>query len=233
MSTHTSKTLHIHGMRVSLTRKRVKNLNLRVVPPSGEVRVSAPRHVSERDIVEFVGSRKAWILDVQQRILTRETPRRHSLSPGDTVPVWGSSLCIQFQRGQYAAYRDGESLLCRAPDYNHEALQALYDQHLREQMKARIPALLSEWEARIGVKTQDWGVKKMKTKWGSCNISAARIWLNLELAKYPEACLEYVLVHELVHLLERYHNARFYAFMDQYLPGWRQTKAVLDTPLET
>ncbi|MDD1609357.1 MAG: M48 family metallopeptidase [Methylococcaceae bacterium] len=98
----------------------------------------------------------------------------------------------------------------------------------RQALKAKIPELIHKWQPIIGVTVRDWGVKRMKTKWGTCNINAARIWLNLELIKKPEHCLEYVVVHEMVHLLERHHNARFTAYMDQFLPHWRSHKHELN-----
>jgi predicted metal-dependent hydrolase len=91
----------------------------------------------------------------------------------------------------------------------------------RKQLKAKIPDLLQKWEAIIGVKANAWAVKQMKTKWGACNIEAKRIWLNLELAKKPLICLEYIIVHELVHLMQRNHNDKFIAYMDKYMPKWR------------
>jgi hypothetical protein len=97
----------------------------------------------------------------------------------------------------------------------------------RQQLKARIPSLLDRWEPIIGKQTSTWGIKKMKTKWGSCNIDQKRIWLNLELAKKPIDCLKYVLVHELVHLLERNHGEQFKTYMDSLLPRWRQTRDTL------
>ncbi|MBE0998501.1 M48 family metallopeptidase, partial [Escherichia coli] len=96
--------------------------------------------------------------------------------------------------------------------------------YYRDALKTRIAELLPVWEDKIGVKAADWGIKKMKTKWGSCNIQAKRIWLNLELAKKPPECLEYILVHELVHLLERNHNERFKGYMDKLLPDWRERR---------
>ncbi len=100
-------------------------------------------------------------------------------------------------------------------------------------MKGQVPELLEKWEQIIGVQTADWGVKRMKTKWGTCNIKARRIWLNLELVKKPIHCLEYIIVHELVHLLERLHNDRFTALMDQFMPLWRQYREELNrSPLE-
>ncbi|WP_205747628.1 SprT family zinc-dependent metalloprotease [Desulforhopalus sp. IMCC35007] len=97
----------------------------------------------------------------------------------------------------------------------------------RVQLKKRIPSLLDKWQSKIGVEASSWGVKRMKTRWGSCNIGSKRIWLNLELAKKPPECLEYVLVHELVHLLERHHNDRFRGFRDRFMPTWRVARGVL------
>lgn len=94
-------------------------------------------------------------------------------------------------------------------------------QWYRQQLKVILPDLIAKWEPVIGVQISSFGVKKMRTKWGSCNISARRIWLNVELAKKPQHCLEYIVVHEMVHLLEKHHNARFIGFMDQFLPQWR------------
>ena len=98
----------------------------------------------------------------------------------------------------------------------------------RRELKALIPPLIKKWEPQIGVKVKSWGVKLMKTKWGSCNIAAKRIWLNLELAKKNPTCPEYIVVHEMVHLLERLHNEKFVAYMDKFLPNWRSTKAELN-----
>ncbi len=100
--------------------------------------------------------------------------------------------------------------------------------YYRVDLKTRIEMSISHWQDTIGVTANGWGVKKMKTRWGSCNIGAKRIWLNLELVKKPPECLEYVLVHELVHLLERKHNKRFKAYMDKYLPDWRERRERLN-----
>lgn len=99
----------------------------------------------------------------------------------------------------------------------------------RGQLKAMIPTMLSKWQPALGVQAADWGVKKMKTKWGSCNVKTGRIWLNLELAKKPESCLEYIVLHELLHLLERNHTERFTALMDGFMPDWRSRRAMLNS----
>ncbi|MDD1607796.1 MAG: M48 family metallopeptidase, partial [Methylococcaceae bacterium] len=107
------------------------------------------------------------------------------------------------------------------PNTSSVQRQSLLNEWYRKQLKAQIPPLIAKWEQTIGVTVSDWGVKQMKTKWGTCNISAKRIWLNLELAKKPTRCLEYIVVHEMVHLLERHHNDTFTAYMDQFMPQWR------------
>jgi predicted metal-dependent hydrolase len=99
----------------------------------------------------------------------------------------------------------------------------------RDELKKRIPALIAKWEPIIGREVAGWGVKRMKTKWGSCNIPQRRLWLNLELAKKPPECLEYILVHEMVHLLERHHNDAFRAYMDKFLPHWRLHRDALNS----
>jgi predicted metal-dependent hydrolase len=114
------------------------------------------------------------------------------------------------------------------PGATKEKREQVLNDWYRKQLKAEIPALLAKWEQKIGVQSEDWGIKQMRTKWGSCSIEAKRTWLNLELAKKPGVCLEYILVHELVHLLERNHNARFIALMDRFMPRWRKYKEALN-----
>jgi len=107
--------------------------------------------------------------------------------------------------------------------------QDILNRWYRQQLKAMIPPLVERWQRRLGIQLTDWGIKRMKTRWGTCNADAHRIWLNLELAKKPVQCLEYVVVHELVHLVERRHNDRFVAVMDQHLPQWRLHRQALNS----
>ena len=110
------------------------------------------------------------------------------------------------------------------PTQRERVLQRWY----RRQLKLLVPRLLEKWQPILGVQAAAWGIRKMKTKWGSCNVQARRLWLNLELAKKPEQCIEYIVVHELMHLLERRHNERFVALMDQHLPNWRSRRDELN-----
>ncbi|WP_205703430.1 M48 family metallopeptidase [Hymenobacter radiodurans] len=126
------------------------------------------------------------------------------------------------------AIRDEQFLELSIPqDASKEQRESVLTAWYRARLKEQLPALLAKWEPVVGKQATAWGVKQMKTRWGTCNIQAKRIWLNLELIKRPPLCLEYVVVHELVHLHERYHNARFWGFMDQFMPDWRTYKAEL------
>jgi predicted metal-dependent hydrolase len=115
------------------------------------------------------------------------------------------------------------------PNVDAKARERVLQNWYREQLRNRVPPLLDKWETALGVQAADWGIKKMKTKWGACNVAARRIWLNLELAKKPVQCLEYLIVHELTHLLERQHNERFVALMNRHLPNWRLLRQQLNS----
>ncbi|EGN74988.1 Putative metal-dependent hydrolase [Idiomarina sp. A28L] len=173
-----STTEHTHaGIYFSLTRKRMKNIRLRVLAPTGEVKVSAPHRARVEDVLRFIAEKQEWIRQHQQRI-------------------------------------SEQALLISEPEKDLEPL--------REPMRQRISELLLLWEPRMQVKASSFGIRNMKTRWGSCNIRTKKIWLSLALAAKEPDLLEYVLVHELVHLLEAGHNARFYRFMDEFMPNWRE-----------
>ena len=148
--------------------------------------------------------------------------------------MWGESRRLRFAtaggRERVEASRPGELVLCVRPESSAEERGNLLDGFYRTELKARIPALIARWEPLVGRRVREWGVKKMRTRWGSCNPRAGRIWLSLELAKLPPECLEYVVVHEMAHLIEANHSKRFYALMDRFLPDWRERKRVLEAP---
>lgn len=218
--------LDIGGLQVQLVRKRIKNLNLSVRGVEGRVRVSAPTRVSEQEIRRFVESRLAWIQQHKARLAALpEQPELNYVS-GETHYFLGQRypLVLQTVAPKQTGLRmsDDAVLLLAATDSSDAAQRrALLEAWYRQQLSALIPPLIEKYEPMMGVQVAEWRIRKMKTRWGSCNIPKRRIWINLELAKLPIACLEHIVVHEMVHLLERGHNARFYAFMDQFLPDWR------------
>jgi predicted metal-dependent hydrolase len=227
----------LDGITIEVVRKKVKNLNLTVRPPHGEVRISAPRRVSSAEIRAFALSKREWIRKHQERMRERaiDPSRDRSASPeymhGESLPVWGQAypLAVSVTTGSaHVEWTRDRPLLKVRPgatvDERRSAVEAWY----RDQVRSAVPSLLERWEPELGVKVGGVQVRRMKTRWGSCTPTRRTIRLNSELAARPPELLEYILVHELVHLLEPSHNGRFYALMDRYLPDWRERKAALE-----
>lgn len=215
-----------------VVRKKIKNLNLTVSPPDGRVRVSVPLRVNDRDVREFILSRYDWIKKYQSRIREQPGPLQYKFVTGEDHYLWGQRCRLEvFERaGKHSVEVSSSGQLCMfvKPNTIRAIRQKVLTEFYRTEMKKRLPDLIAKWEAIIGVQVSEWGVKKMKTRWGSCNVKARRIWLNLELAKRPLECLEAILVHEMVHLVEWRHNKRFYGYMDQFMPGWRKYREMLE-----
>lgn len=227
-----SRQLDVGGLSVELVRKRIKNINLSVRGQEGRVRVSAPLRTSEREIRRFVESRLDWIRQHQTRLAALPEAQTLQYKNGELHVFLGRSYRLQVdeQSPRAAAARlNGDDVLQLQVPRRASAAQrqALLEAWYREQLCLLIPPLIARYEPIMGVRVAEWRIRKMKTRWGTCNIKARRIWINLELAKLPPDCLEHIVVHEMVHLLERGHNTRFYGFMDQFLPDWRQGRDVL------
>jgi predicted metal-dependent hydrolase len=177
--------LSVEGLKIQVSRKRVRTLRLTVRPPQGELRLSAPLRLAEGQLLDFVRAKLAWIRKQQQRVAAQalasvalETPQQQAL--------------------------------------------------LRRELKAQIPPLIAEWEGRLGVRVLAWGVRAMRSRWGSCNTRSGRLSFSLELAKKAPELLEYIVVHEMCHLLEASHGPRFKALMDRHLPHWKQHRSLLN-----
>jgi len=221
-----------HLLDVEVLRKEIRHLYIRVDRSDGRVRVSAPRRMSDDAIRDAVRRNHAWIARRQERASCQPKSSALQLVSGDLVPAFGGlvQLCLREShtvRRRIHLDADGRLVMQLAPGSTREERAALIDGWYRQQLRDRIPVLIKTWEPVMGVSVAEWGVKRMRTRWGSCNPRARRIWLSLELARRPLDCLEYVVVHEMVHLLERGHNRRFYAFMDQFLPNWRLARTEL------
>ena len=223
--------LDVDGLQIEVQRKPVKHFNLRVYPPEGRVKISVPLMASEQKIRQILIKKIAWIKHKQaiyQKHLTESISRE---TPSNDVYLFGEklSLIVNERIGQPDVEQISTELHVNLkPNSPVLNLNKILGHWHRQQLKESIPALFEKWEPIIGVSAKEWRIKKMKTRWGSCNIFAKRVWLNLELVKKPRACLEYVVVHELTHLHERYHNARFKALLDSYLPNWRETERLLN-----
>lgn len=223
--------VEIGSIAMQLNRKAIKNLHISVLPPDGRVRVSAPESMTETAIRMAVISRIPWIKKQQSDFAKQPRQSDREMVSGECHYLWGRRyrLNVVERAGKHEIKLGrGRLHLYVNPATTLENKALVLSSYYRDELKARIAELLPVWEDKIGVKAADWGIKKMKTKWGSCNTQAKRIWLNLELAKKPPECLEYILVHELVHLLERNHNERFKGYMDRLLPDWRERRDLLN-----
>jgi len=226
-------SMQIGSIEFQLNRKSIKNLHISVLPPDGRVRVSAPQTMTENAIRMAVISRIPWIKKQQQDFSNQTRQSEREMLNGECHYLWGRKhrLTVTERAGKHEIKLAGVNkieLLVRTHTSIENKWKVL-NEFYRAELKGQVQKLLEQWQSRVGVKIDDWGVKKMKTKWGSCNTSAKRIWINLELAKKPHECLEYILVHELVHLLERHHNDRFKQHMDRLMPDWRERRSLLNS----
>jgi predicted metal-dependent hydrolase len=219
------------NIAVEVVLKDIKNIHLSVYPPEGAVRIAAPRRTKLDTLRVFAISKLAWIKQQQKKLReqARQTPREHV--DRETHYVWGKRYQLALRDAEAAptvTLKHTRMVLQVRPGATAETRQEVVAHWYREQIRTALPALLAGWEAKIGVHAGRIFVRKMKTKWGSCNPGSGNIRLNTDLAKKPPQCLEYIVVHELIHLLEPHHNERFTRLMDQYLPDWRQRRVVLN-----
>jgi predicted metal-dependent hydrolase len=226
--------LKIGEISVDVVRKNIKHAYLRVLPPAGEVRLSVPRRMSSQALRAFVLSKLDWIERQQAKIQRQVRPVPPRYLDRESLHVWGVSTTLRVTEHSAppsVELKNGYLHLQVRFGTDGPKRQALIEAWYREQIQIAIPLLLAQWEPRIGVKVKKVSLRRMKTRWGSCSAKPRTIRLNTELAKMPRACLEYVLVHELAHLLEPSHNARFKVLMDRFLPGWRATRRALHAHL--
>lgn len=225
--------LTVRGLAVEVVRKDIKNLHLGVYPPHGRVRVAVPRRVSDDAVRLAVIGKLRWIRRQRARYEAQPRQSEREMVSGESHYFLGRRcrlLVIAHEGAAKVLLRNKSTIEMHVrPESSARQRELVLHRWYRQQLKELIPPLLEKWRAVIGVRLADWRVKRMKTKWGSCNADAARIWLNLELAKKPEQCLEYVVVHELAHLVEKRHNERFIAMMDDYLPQWRLRRQELNS----
>lgn len=232
MMAASSSELTIGSLALTLHRKAIKNLHISVLPPDGHIRVSAPEKMTETAIRMAVIKRIPWIKKQKQSFINQPRQSAREMINGESHYLWGQRYRLEVieQYGRHAITVKGVSklLLKVSPNTSTENRKRVLDEFYRAELKQRISLLLEKLLPKLKVTLADWRVQKMKTKWGSCHVENKRILLNLELAKKPPECLEYILVHELVHLLERKHSDRFKAYMDQYLPNWQEVKQLLN-----
>ena len=223
--------IQLGDIRIEVVRKAIKNVHLSVYPPAGRVRISAPAHLSLETIRVFAIAKLDWIKQQQAKLRAqaRETPRE--FLERESHYLWGQRYLLQVIEREEApaiTLRGNKMVLQVRPQTDSAKRQEILENWYREQLKAALPSLISKWEPKLGVRVERFHVQRMKTRWGSCNPQKRSIRLNTELARKPRECLEYLVVHEMVHLLEPTHNERFIALMDRFLPNWRHLRDVLN-----
>ena len=226
------RALQVDSFNVLLTRKKMKNLRLRVDVDG--IHVSSPMRTPLYEIQNFVQQNRIWIHERQLHFDKQRQKLLDSLSDGASIPVWGEKYTF-FQKpiakGKRAFLKETDEALIL---YSHvedtcdlEYKQKILNDFYRKSVKLKMPELLEKWQPRVGKYAQEWGIKKMKTRWGTCNIDRARIWLNSDLARWPVGCLEYVVVHELTHLWEANHTPRFWSLVEKAMPDWKKYHGML------
>tara|TARA_R110001592_G_scaffold103051_1_gene290383 strand:- start:3997 stop:4710 length:714 start_codon:yes stop_codon:yes gene_type:complete len=218
------QNIQLGNINIEVEQKDIKNIHLSVYPPNGVVRISAPNRMDIDTIRVFALNKLKWIKKQQEifKNQERETPREYLTK--ESHYYLGKRYLLEVIEHNYppkVILKHNTIELFIRPNTTEEKRQEILEEWYRSKLKELIPKLISKWEKAIGVQSNEFGIKKMRTKWGTCNTEAKRIWFNLELAKKPIECIEFIVVHELVHLLERTHNEVFIKYMNEFMPKWR------------
>ena len=209
---------------VDVVLKDIKHIHLSVYPPSGRVRIAAPSRMRLDTIRVFAISKLGWIKQQQKKLQGQERDTLREYVDRESHYLWGKRYLLKVIEGNEApsvALQHSRMLLRVRPGTDAKKKQAIIEAWYRQQLKKAVPPLIIKWEPLLGVKIERFFVQRMKTKWGSCNHGTHSIRLNTELAKKPRECLEYIVVHEMTHVLEPTHNARCVALLDQFMPQWQ------------
>lgn len=223
--------LHIDSVFFQIQRKAIKNLYIRVLATDGHIQVSAPLRMSENSIRLVLVERLPWIKKQQLKLSQSITQTTSLQNTEQYYYLWGRAYGIKIIEHidkQQVRICDDKICLYLKPNSSIHDKALVLDIFYRTELTNKLEKMLEGWQVIMGVRASSIGVKRMRTRWGSCNTGTKKIWLNLELAKKPIECVEYVLVHELAHLLEPSHNHRFKAYMTQFLPDWQTRKALLN-----
>ncbi|MCL2578945.1 MAG: M48 family metallopeptidase [Oscillospiraceae bacterium] len=224
-------SLIVGGIDVSAEKKQIKNMYIRVVPPDGKVKITAPMSATEDVIRMFAVSRIAWIKKQRQKFIEQPRQTEYKYLAGESHYLWGKRypLDVVYSNMRNNVSISGQRIVLQVREDSTPQQRAdVVNNWYREILKETIPPVFEKCEKIVGVKAKEWRIKNMRTRWGTCNVKEKRIWLNLQLVKKAPEGLEYVIIHELVHLLEKSHNDVFKGYMDRLYPSWRTVKAILN-----
>ncbi len=223
------KMIKIGGVEVLVIKKNIKNIHLNVLPPDGIVRVSTPLNVGDDVIRTFLSTKISWIKKKQNNFKKQERQTIREYVSGEDHYLFGKRYILEViyndKKKNCVSIKGRNKILLSIKNKSDlKTKETILNDWYREQLKLFLNENTKKWEEKIGVGVKEWKIKRMKTRWGSCNRSTKKIWLNLELVKKPVSCIEYVLVHELIHLIEKKHNDNFIFLLDKHIPNWRSEK---------
>jgi predicted metal-dependent hydrolase len=224
--------IQVLDLTIDVVKKDIKNMHLAVYPPTGRIRIATPKDLNDEAIRLFAISKIRWIKKHQKNFYKqlRETPREYITGESHYFDGRRYLLNVIERYGKHEIKIKNKSYLelYVSPKATIEAKEKVFNEWYRNHLKGIVPDLIKNWEDKTRLRCDNWDIKKMRTKWGSCSIEKRKILLNLELAKKPRYCLEYVIVHELIHFLERNHNDNFKALLDKFMPNWKTYKRELN-----
>lgn len=226
-----SAYLTIRGISIDVVYKDIKNLHIGVYPPLGRVRVAAPDRLDDDAVRLAVIQRLPWIKQRRYAFQSAERQSEREMVSGESHYAWGvrRRLKVVTRPGRIHFEVDGDRLVLYSPeDADAEQRRVALDHWYREQLRHALPGVIATWEQRLGLSVPKWTIRRMKTKWGSCNRETRHIWFNVELAKKHPDCLEYIVAHEMTHYLERGHGERFTKLMDAQMADWRSRRDQLN-----
>ncbi len=224
--------MNVSGIEIEVIKKDIKNMHLNVMPPSGRVRISAPYGTSDDAINLFAVKKISWIKKQVEKYKNQERQTEREYVTGESHYLWGRRYKLEVRysnKGNNIEIKGNKMILTVREKSTRQQRENFVNEWYRSELKAKLPPLIKKWEEVIGVKANTVGVKNMRTRWGTCNDKDKRIWINLQLVKKPVYCLEYIVVHELVHLLEKNHTPAFIEYMDTFIPSWRVIKDELNS----
>lgn len=221
----------VFNIPVEVIRKNIKNLHLSVLPPDGRVRVSAPTQLTDEAITMFVRTKLGWIKKQQEKFQQQPRQSERQYVSGETLYVWGKQYFLQVEysyKGNALTLSGDKAILTVRKESSPKQRGSFVNEWYRSLLKQEVAKYLPKWEKTTGLYCSSWQSKYMTTKWGTCNPTSKKIWLNIQLAKKPIECLEYVILHELAHLKVHNHGPEFTAILDQYMPYWRDHRCRLN-----
>jgi len=225
------KLIKVKDIDVLVIKKRIKNYHLNVLPTDGRVRVSVPYDVPDEIVKAFVIRNYDWIRKHRNafRAQERQSPRMYVSGESHYLRGKRYILRVETATKPRVEIKGNKEIYFYVPKhYTKEKRERYYEKWLRKELQKDLETLVPKWEKIMNLKANEFRIRKMKTRWGSCNPVTRRIWINLELIKKPQKFLEYVIVHELAHFIERRHNKRFKAILDSYMPGWERYRKGLN-----